>query len=153
MEESLEETNLEGGLDECVRALFGVEEKDWDQFSPLPLAFLGDSVYDLVIRTVLVARGSRQTAGLHGDKSRLVRAGAQAAMLAALQDHLTEAEKAVCRRGRNAHPANTAKNASRREYLDATGFEALLGWLYLRKEYDRIAELIRTGLEETGSEI
>ncbi len=141
------------GLEDLVREAFGVEEKDWDQFGPLPLAFLGDSVYDLIIRSVLVGRGSRQTAGLHTDKSRLVKAGAQAKMLAALEPHLTPQEKGVARRGRNAHPANTAKNASRREYLEATGFEALLGWLYLKKEYDRIVTLIRIGLEETGSEL
>lgn len=144
-------------MEESVRApweylgeRFGLEEKDWSQYSPLTLAYIGDAVYDLVIRTVLVKRVNCQTAKLHQRATALVKAGAQAEMIRALLPHLTEEEAGVYRRGHNAKPYNTAKNATRREYLEATGFEALLGYLYLKKEYARLIDLIHLGLEESG---
>ena len=79
-----------------------------------------------------------------------MKAGTQAEMIQALRPPLTEEEERVYRRGHNAQPYNTAKNATRREYLEATGFEALVGYLYLKEEYSRMIDLIYLGLEESG---
>ena len=133
---------------EYLAGQFGLEEKDWSQYSPLTLAYIGDAVYDVVIRTILVKKSNCQAAKLHQKASSLVKAGTQAEMIQALLPHLTE--EGVYRRGHNAKPYNTAKNASRREYLEATGFEALMGYLYLKEEYGRMIDLIRLGLEESG---
>lgn len=135
---------------EILSEQFGLEMRDWSQYSPLALAYLGDAVYDMVIRTILVKKANAQAAKLHQKASALVKAGTQAEMIRALQAYLTEEEQGVYRRGRNAKPHNTAKNASRREYLEATGFEALMGYLYLKEEYSRMIELIHLGLEESG---
>lgn len=158
MEESIvggakEEAQPAGGFDLLLENSFHLKKKDFSQYSPLTLAYVGDAVYELVVRTVLVKRGNTQTARLHQKATDLVRAGAQARLIQTLLPHLGEAELAVYRRGHNAKPYNTAKNASRREYLEATGFEALMGYLYLRKEYRRMIELISLGLEESGYEL
>lgn len=136
--------------EEYLKESFSLPERDWEQYSPLTLAYIGDSVYDLLIRTVLVKRGNTQTARLHGGASRLVRAGAQARIAEKLLPHLTPQEEGVYRRGKNSKPAHTAKNADRREYLEATGFEALLGYLYLKGDYRRMIDLVKLGLEESG---
>ena len=104
----------------------------------------------IFIRTILVKQANTQTARLHQRASALVKAGTQSEMIAALQPYLTEEEAGVYRRGHNAKPYNTAKNASRREYLEATGFEALIGYLYLKEDYQRMIDLIRLGLKESG---
>lgn len=133
-----------------LAAQFGLENKDWTQYSPLTLAYIGDAVYDLVVRTVLVKKSNCQTAKLHQKASGLVKAAAQAEMIRVLLPHLTEEESGVYRRGHNAKPYHTAKNADRREYLEATGFEALMGYLYLKEDYQRMIDLIHLGLEESG---
>lgn len=143
-------------MEESVNILeevFSLPQHEWGQYSPLTLAYIGDSVYETIIRTLLVKKANMQTAKLHRKASSLVNAGAQAAMIAALLPQLTPEEEGVYRRGHNAKPYNTAKNASRREYLEATGFEALVGYLYLKKDYRRLIQLIRLGLEENGYEI
>ncbi len=129
---------------------FGLPEKDWSQYSALTLAFIGDGVYDLIVRTILVKRADVQGEKLHYMKSKIVKAGAQANTIHALLPMLSREEESVYRRGHNSKPANNAKNASRKEYLDATGFEALVGYLYLQRRYERLYELIRAGLEKAG---
>lgn len=136
--------------EEYLRQEFDLPCRQWEQYSPLTLAYIGDSVYDLIIRTVLVKRANTQTAKLHGAASRLVRAGTQARIMEALRGYLTPQEESVYRRGRNSKPGHTAKNADRQEYLEATGFEALLGYLYLKKDYRRMIDLVKLGLEESG---
>ncbi len=159
MEESIvcggkEEDRKAGeGFSFLLEDAFHLKKRDFSQYSPLTLAYVGDAVYELVIRTVLAKRGNTQTAKLHQKATNLVRAGAQAKLIQALLPRLEEAELAVYRRGHNAKPYNTAKNASRREYLEATGFEALMGYLYLREEYQRMIDLISLGLEESGYEL
>ena len=135
---------------EYLTRQFGLEKKDWSQYSPLTLAYLGDAVYDMIIRTVLVKKANCQAAKLHQKAASLVKAGTQAEIIQVLLPHLTEEEAGVYRRGHNAKPYNTAKNASRREYLEATGFEALIGYLYLKEEYGRMIDLVHLGLEESG---
>ena len=126
---------------------FECEEVDIRTYSPLTLAFVGDCIYDLLIRTVLVERGNRNPEHLHKRKSAMVKAGAQAAMAEFLKDDLTEEEMSVYTRGRNAKSYTTAKNASVTDYRKATGFEALMGYLYLTDREDRMIELVKRALE------
>lgn len=132
---------------------FACKEVDIREYSPLALAYIGDCIYDLVIRTVVVGRGNRSSSQLHKSSTKYVNAGAQAAMAEALQDCLTEEEAAVYRRGRNAKSYTTAKNASVIDYRKATGLEALIGYLYLRDDMGRVIDLVKLGLDRLGMEI
>ncbi len=128
----------------------GWGEVDVHTYSPLTLAYMGDAAYELVIRTMLVDRGNRQPSKLHRLSSGLVKAGTQAAMAEAIAPLLTEEEMQVYRRGRNAKSATIAKNATVSDYRRATGFEALMGYLYLRGEQRRMIDLIHAGLAAAG---
>lgn len=136
--------------DDYLGRLFHLPERDYTQYSPLTLAYIGDAVFDVIIRTIVVKQSNMPAARLHSKTSSVVKAPAQAQIIKALLPHLTKEEESVYRRGRNAQPYNTAKNATRREYLEATGFEALIGYLYLRRSYQRMLDLIRTGMVESG---
>ncbi len=139
-------------LDE-VKKQFDCEDMDIRTYSPLTLAFLGDCVYDLIIRTVVVCRKNRATNDLHKKKSKVVKAETQARMIEALMEHLTEEELGYFKRGRNAKSYTPAKNASLGDYKKSTGFEALIGFLYLTNQMDRILELTTLGLELVNVEI
>ena len=125
---------------------------DVQEYSPLTLAYNGDGIYDLVIRTLVINRGNKQVQKLHQETSALVQASAQSRMMRVLQDKLTEEEHAVYKRGRNAKSVSPAKNQSVTDYRRATGFEALMGYLYLKKDWKRMLELIRDGLESLEEE-
>lgn len=131
-----------------LKELFHLENRDIRTYSPLTLAYIGDGVYELVIRTVLVKKGNCPVNQLHKRASSLVKAAAQSSMMQILEPHLTEEEHSVYKRGRNAHSATMAKNASMSDYRRATGFEALMGYLYLKEDYQRMLELIRMGIGE-----
>ncbi len=139
--------------DDYLSSLFHLEKRDYSQYSALTLAYIGDAVYEVVIRTAVVRRSNMQAQKLHKKTTNLVNAGAQARIIASLLPHLTEEETAVYRRGHNAKPYNTAKNATRGEYLEATGFEALIGYLYLQGRNKRMLDLIALGLKENGYEL
>lgn len=143
---------MEEGIDllKLLKEKFACGKIDLKTYSPLTLAFVGDGVFDLIIRTVVVERRNMAPDKLHKQKSRLVQAETQAKMAAALQDVLTEEEAAVYRRGRNAKSVSTAKNASVNDYRKATGLEALYGYLYLDGKTDRIVELVQISLEKLG---
>ena len=134
-------------LEDSLDSVFGLSSKDWKLYSPLTLAYLGDAVYEMVIRTICVKRANMQTQKLHRKVTGYVSAKAQAKMMDALIGELTEEEESIYRRGRNSKPYTKAKNASMEEYLKATGFEALVGYLYLQKEYERRNALIARGIE------
>ena len=134
-------------LEDSLDSVFGLSSKDWKLYSPLTLASLGDAVYEMVIRTICVKRTNMQTQKLHRKVTGYVSAKAQAKMMDALIGELTEEEESIYRRGRNSKPYTKAKNASMEEYLKATGFEALVGYLYLQKEYERMNALIAHGIE------
>ena len=138
---------MEKGLG-YFRELFGLTEPDIRTYSPLTLAYIGDAVYELVIRTLLVEQGNTQVNKLHQRASRLVKASAQSQMIQTLTPHLTEEELSVFRRGRNAKSFTMAKNATMSDYRRATGFEALMGYLYLTEQWERMLELIRIGIQE-----
>ena len=138
------------GLEEAVDRELGLPEKDWVQYAPLTLAYLGDSVFDLVIRRMVLKRTRMPSGKMHQEVSRIVCAGSQARIGRAIRPLLTDEEEAVYRRGRGSKPDHNAKNASRRDYLEATALEARIGYLYLKCRYERLAELIREGLSMTG---
>jgi len=119
---------------------------DAGEYSSLVLAYMGDAVYELEIRTMVVKEGNRQVNKMNRDTVRLVNAGTQAKMMRFLEPVLTPEEHAVYKRGRNAKSYTVAKNATMIDYRTATAFEALIGYLYLNGEKDRMRELIRTGL-------
>lgn len=146
-------------MDESINLLakikkeFECKDVDLRTYSPLTLAFLGDCVYDIIIRTVLVERGNRAAQGLHKKKSYLVNAKTQKELVESIQDILTPDEEDIYRRGRNAKSYTTAKNASVGDYRKATGFEALLGYLYLNDQMDRVLFLVKEGLNRIGAEV
>lgn len=113
----------------------------------LTLAYLGDTVYDLYVRTMLAENLRLPMRALHLEAAKHVCAAAQAAAYRRIADTLTESEQAAFRRGRNAHSATVPKHADVRDYRVATGFEALLGHLYLLGEDERIGELMRLALQ------
>ena len=140
MEESL-------SLLDKIKKTFDCDNVDVRMYSPLTLAFMGDCVFEIVIRSIVVERGNRQAGSLDKIKSSVVNAKVQARMIEALMEELTEEERAVYKRGRNAKPHTVAKNASVNDYRKATGLEALFGYLYLSGQEDRILELTKRGLE------
>lgn len=137
-------------LNDYINEKFDITSKDIRTYSPLTLAYIGDAVYDLVIRSVLVNRGNTAVNNLHKKASAIVKAPAQAAVAAAIMEELTEEEKDIYRRGRNSKPHTKAKNASTMEYLEATGLEAVIGFLYLKGDTDRALDLVKLGLERAG---
>ncbi len=141
------------GLNEYLNDKFNIEAKDIRTYSPLTLAYIGDSIYDLVIRSILVNKGNTPVNKLHQRASQVVKAQTQAAMILALMDELTDEEKDWYRRGRNSKPHTKAKNASTMDYLEATGFEAVMGYLYLTGDMDRICELVNRGINILGLDI
>ena len=138
---------METGL-ENLKEMFQLEDRDIRTYSPLTLAYIGDGVYELVIRTILEKKGNCPVNQLHRRASSLVKAGAQSAMMEILEPMLTEEELAVYRRGRNAHSPTMAKHATMADYRRATGFEALMGYLYLKEDFSRIVELVRAGIPQ-----
>ncbi len=143
MEESIKIPSL-------MKEALQLEPVDVCSYSPLALAYMGDAVYEVLIRTRVMNRGSMQVNKMHKKSASLVKAEAQARMIQELQEELTEEETAVYKRGRNAHSASSAKNASIRDYRMATGFEALVGYLYLTGQYERLLKLVHDGLERIG---
>ena len=127
---------------------FGLEEQDLRTYSPLTLAYIGDAIFELVVRTVLVERKNTQAEKLHKAATKIVKAETQALLIEAVKDDLTEEELAVYKRGRNAKAVTRAKNATMSEYRRATGFEALMGYLYLKGDIARMLELIHLGVEK-----
>ena len=133
---------------DTINEEFGLENVRPNEYSPLALAFIGDSVFDVVIKTIIVEQANCQVNKLQKRTSEIVKAVSQARIADALKDDLTEEEANILRRGRNAKPYTKAKNASYGEYCKATGLEALVGYLYLKGEEARIVELVKLGLEK-----
>ena len=131
-----------------LKELFHLEDQALRSYSPLTLAYIGDGVYELIIRTILVKKGNCPVNRLHKKASSLVKAGAQSAIMEVIEEKLTPEELSVYRRGRNAHSPTMAKHATMADYRRATGFEALMGYLYLKEDYTRMLTLIRMGIGE-----
>lgn len=137
-----------GDWENPVETAFSLKGQDIRTYSPLVLAFIGDGVYDLIVRTLIVEKGNTHANLLHKRCSQLVKAETQASMIERLLPLLSEEETAIYKRGRNAKVGSKARSASLAEYKRATGFEALMGYLYLDHRMERILELVRLGLEE-----
>ena len=134
-------------FDSYMQEIFQMEEVDIHTYSPLTLAYIGDSIYDLIIKSLVINQGNKQVNKLHKETSSFVQASAQSLMMRAMQEHLTEEEHAVYKRGRNAKSVSPAKNQTITDYRRATGFEALLGYLYLKKDWKRLLDLVKIGLD------
>lgn len=127
-------------------------ETDPGGYSPLVLAYIGDAVYEVLIRTKMVNHGNMQVNKMHKKSAGLVNAGTQAAIIRGLKEELTPEELAVFRRGRNAKPATMPKHARISDYRAATGFEALIGYLYLAGREKRLLQLVHDGLKTIGED-
>lgn len=143
------EKNL-GKLLDAMKDALPVPEVDLRTYSPLTLAFIGDGIYDLVIRTAVVRRANCAVDRLHQNTAHYVKASTQSGMMDAILPALTEEEEAVYKRGRNAKVSTIAKHATMMDYKRATGFEALMGYLYLKEDFGRLMELVRLGLTSLG---
>lgn len=140
-------------MEESIKYLkgqFQLPPVDIRTYSPVVLAYIGDAVYELIIRTILVDQGNRQASTLHKKASTYVKASAQAAMAESFLPDLTEEELQYFKRGRNAKTVSMAKHATMHDYRHATGFEALMGYLYLTDQMNRMIDLVKMGMERTG---
>ena len=124
----------------------GKQQLSPEQYSPLTLAYIGDAIYEIYIRTMIVTRANAPVHLLHEKSSALVRAGKQSEIVGILEPLFTEKERQVYHRGRNAKAYTKAKNAGILEVRRATGLEAVMGYLYLKGDLDRIRELLAAGL-------
>ena len=126
-----------------------MEESRLKTYSPLSLAFLGDAVYALFMREYVLKKGNTSSHKMHVKTVKLVSAPAQEKAILSLIEEgaLSEEETAVYNRGENAKTETHAKNASNISYHRATGFECLIGWLYLKEENERIEELLKRTIE------
>ena len=138
MEESLRDTKLPEKEE---------KEQDIRAYSPLTLAYMGDAVFEIMIRTRIVKKANAPVNKLNKKASELAKAPTQAIMVEGLMAHFTEEELSVYKRGRNAHSYTKAKNASTGDYRKATGLEAVFGYLYLKGELNRVEELFDLALE------
>ena len=137
---------------EYIKHVLQLKEVDVKQYSPLVLAYIGDCVYDLIIKTMVINGGNKQVHKLHEETSSYVQASTQSLMMRTMQEHLNEEEHAIYRRGRNAKSVSPAKNQSITDYRRATGFEALIGYLYLKRDYKRLMDLVKIGLDSLEEE-
>lgn len=132
---------------------FGECDIDIRTYSPLTFAYIGDAIFEMVIRTLIVERGQRAANTLHKHTTKIVCARTQAAIVEAIMEDMTQEEQDIYRRGKNTKLHSSAKNASLSDYRKATGFEAVCGYLYLSGNTKRIVELVKLGIEKTGIEI
>lgn len=136
-------------IDSYIKEQFDIHSVDVKTYSPLTLAYMGDGVFDLIIRSVVVGKGNTKASQLHQRTSQIVKAHSQAVLIETLVPYLTEEEMDVYRRGRNAKSPTMAKHASMSDYRKATGLEALMGYLYVTDQFERAVELVRLGLSKT----
>lgn len=150
MEEGLRDSERDDSPDlfEYIRKELDMSEKPPGEYSPLALAYIGDGIYELIVRTILLAAGNRPQGKLHREAVKYVSAPAQARIIGIVAKLLDEEELAIYKRGRNAKPHSMAKNAHPGDYHAATGFEALMGYLYMSGRIERLLYLVRRGMEE-----
>ena len=133
---------------ERVKEEFELQGCNINEYSPLVLAYIGDAVYEMIIRLKLVLEANEQVEKLHKKATAYVKAKAQKDLMEIILPMLTEDELLVYKRARNAKQHTIPKNATMSDYHKATGFEALMGYLYLQKKNERIFELIMKGINE-----
>ena len=131
-----------------IKEQFEIKDTDINTYNPLTLAFIGDSVYETIVRTMVVSKGNKSVNALAKDKNKMVNAKTQSRIAEILTEYYTEEEADIYRRGKNAKTANHSKSAAYSEYHRATGLEAVFGYLYLTGKLDRCLELFKTALEK-----
>lgn len=135
-------------LSEFITDYFETEKEEAGLYSPLTLAYIGDGIYEIIIRTFIVTKaGNEQVNKLHKKSSNLVKAETQAKLVHIIMDKLTPEEERIYKRGRNAKSFTAAKNASIGDYRTATGFEALCGYLYMKGDMERLLFLVKYGID------
>ncbi|MBQ7876679.1 MAG: ribonuclease III [Clostridia bacterium] len=122
--------------------MFGSEKLNYKDFSPITLAYIGDTVYDLFVRCKILEKGERPINDIHRDAINTVSAAAQARSVHNIEEYLSEEEKGILKWGRNAKSGHVPKNADAVDYRWATGFETLTGVLYLRGDIQRLEEIL-----------
>lgn len=122
------------------------------QLGALELAYIGDSVYECQVRAKLILQGGGRMKALHRAAVNLVRASYQAAALKRIEPTLSELEAGVCRRARNAQSGSMPKHADPADYHAATAFEALVGYLYLSGQNERISEIVEAALNQADEQ-
>lgn len=133
---------------EVFENLLQLGPPDVKRYSPIALAYLGDSVYDVLVKYYLVTKGNKQAHKYHVEATSYVKASQQARIFRLIEDQLTEEEYTVFKRGRNAKSHSKPKHADLMDYKVATGFEALLGYLFLKGEKERVASLVARGINQ-----
>lgn len=139
-------------LFDSVVGEFNINEKDVDQVSPLVLAYVGDAVYELFVRTLLISRSNSPVNKLHQQSIGFVKAKAQSDIIHRILELLTPEEQDIVRRGRNAKSGTIPKNADVTEYKYATGFESLIGYLYLKRKHERLLQVLEMCIAEVKSQ-
>ena len=137
---------MEQSVVQYIKKELNLPGLDPKSYSPLGLAYIGDAVYEMVVRTIVLSEGNMSVNKYHKKSSSMVKAAAQAEVFEKIEPLLTETEMDVYKRGRNAKSATVAKHAAVIDYRKATGVEALIGYLYLNGEMERAVRLIGTGL-------
>jgi len=135
-----------GDLHAQIHAAFGTKAADIKTYSPLTFAYIGDAVFEIIIRTLIVEKGQCPTNTLHKRTTKIVCAETQAKMIEAVYEQLSEEEQNIYRRGKNTKINSAAKNASLSDYRKATGLEALCGYLFLKDDTKRITAIIKEAL-------
>ena len=130
-----------------IRAAFGGGDTDIRTYSPLTFAYIGDAVFEIIVRTVIVEQGQRPANALHKHTTKIFCAGTQARLIEEVYDDLSEEEQNIYRRGKNTKTNSAAKNASLSDYRKATGFEALCGYLFLKNDMERAIEVVKKALD------
>jgi len=128
------------------RKKLNIEEVDIRTYSPLALAYIGDSVYDCMIKLYLVGRGNKSSNLYHKEAKTYVKASEQAKILQSIEGMLSEEEERIVKWGRNAKSQSVPKNASKSDYQMATAFECLLGYLLMTRNYNRLLECVVEGM-------
>lgn len=136
-----------------IHQYFPAKEVDIRSYSALKLAYLGDAVFELILRTLILESTGGPVKNLHKKTSSYVKAATQAAIATAIREELTEEEMAVFRHGRNAKTSSVAKHADIRDYRNATGLEALFGYLYLMGETNRAVLLLKCAMDQLDYEL
>lgn len=143
---------MEDNFFQYFKESFAIRHASPESYSPLGLAYIGDSIFDVMVRTIEVSKVNKQVNKYHKDVSKIVCAPAQAKMIKAIKDRLTEEEQQIYKRGRNANYHTKAKNASQTDYRNATGFEAVLGYLYLKEDFERLTDVVKMSLDSLEEE-
>ena len=139
MEESIKTTDLL----KSIKEEFELEDVDIRTYNPLTLAFIGDCVFEMIIRSILVCKGNKSVNAFAKEKNAIVNAKTQSKMAEFLLEHFNEDEAEIYRQGKNAKTANHSKSAAYNEYHKATGLEAVFGYLYLTDNLSRCIELVK----------